>query len=81
LSKLVIRCNRHITTDNALRARVRLLKGVARQRQNPYGGLNIGILEIETPTPGADPRLRFLLYSHRGETPVCVYRSQQLAPQ
>ena len=61
LSKLVIRCKRHITTDNALRAQVRLLKGVAKQQQNPYWGLNLGVLEIETPTPDADPQLRFLL--------------------
>jgi alkaline phosphatase D len=47
-------------------------------RQNPYGGLNVGILEIETPTPGASPTLRFYLYSHRGEEPVCVYKSPPL---
>jgi alkaline phosphatase D len=81
LSKLVVRCNRRVATDNALRAQVRLLRGVARQRQNPYGGLNVGMLEIETPTPNADPQLRFLLYSHRGESPVCVYRSPLLASQ
>lgn len=76
LSTLLIRFNRHVTTDDGtLRAKVQLLKGMDRQRQNPYGGLNVGILEIETPTPGARPTLRFYLYSHRGEEPVCVYRS------
>jgi alkaline phosphatase D len=52
-----------------------LLKGIAGHRQNPYGGLNIGILELETPTPGTPPALRFFLYSHLGDEPVCVYRS------
>lgn len=76
LSTLLIRLNRHMTTDDGtLRAKVRLLKGSKGQRRNPYGGLNVGILEMETPTPGARPTLRFYLYSHRGEEPVCVYRS------
>jgi alkaline phosphatase D len=77
LSTLIIRLNRHVTTDDGtLRAKVRLLEGVNRQRQNPYGGLNVGILEIETPTPGAHPTLRFYLYSHQEEEPVCVFCSR-----
>ena len=76
LSTLIIRLNREASTaDGALRAKVRLLKGLGRQRRNPYGGLNVGVLEIETPTSGDTPNLRFCLYSHRGEKPVCVYRS------
>jgi alkaline phosphatase D len=76
LSTFIIRLNRHMTTDDgSLRAKVNLLKGVDRTRQNPYGGLNVGILEIDTPTPGAPPQLCFYLYSHRGAEPVCVYRS------
>jgi alkaline phosphatase D len=79
ISTLLIRLNRHVTTeDGALRARVRLLKGVGRQRQNPYGGVNVGILEIETPTPETSPTLRFFLYSHQGEEPICVYQSPPL---
>jgi len=76
LSTFLIRLNRQVTTDDStLRAKVKVLKGVGRQRQNPYGGLNVGILEIETPTSGASPNLCFYLYSHQGEEPVCVYRS------
>jgi alkaline phosphatase D len=76
ISKLLIRLNRHVSTDDgALRGRVRFLKGVAGKRQNPYGGLNVGILELATPTPENSPQLRFFLYSHRGEEPVCVYQS------
>jgi alkaline phosphatase D len=76
LSKGLIHLNRHVATDDGtLRAKVQLLKGIAEHRQNPYGGLNIGILELETPTPGTRPALRFFLYSHLGDEPVCVYRS------
>jgi alkaline phosphatase D len=76
LSKGLIRLNRHVATDDGtLRAKVQLLKGIPGHRQNPYGGLNIGILELETPTPGTRPALRFFLYSHFGDEPVCVYRS------
>ncbi len=76
LSTLIIRLNHEASTaDGALRAKVRLLKGAGRQRRNPYGGLNVGVLEIETPTSGDAPNLRFYLYRHRGEEPVCVYRS------
>jgi alkaline phosphatase D len=78
-SKLLIRLNRQVTTDDGrLRAKVRLPPGVRRQRQNPYGGLNVGILEIETPMPGASPKLRFFLYGHEGDEPVCIYRSLQV---
>jgi hypothetical protein len=79
ISTLLIRLNRQVTTDDGgLRAKVRLLPGVRGQRQNPYGGLNVGILEIETPTPGASPKLRFFLYSHNGDESVCIYRSPQV---
>ena len=79
ISTLLIRLNRQVTTeDGRLRTKVRLLPGVGGQRQNPYGGLNVGILEIETPTPGASPKLRFFLYSHDGDEPVCTYRSPQV---
>jgi alkaline phosphatase D len=77
LSAFLIRLNRHVTTDDGtLRAKVKVLKGVGRHRQNPYGGLNVGILEIETPTSGSRPNLCFYLYSHQGEEPVCVYCSR-----
>lgn len=76
LSTYIIRLNRHVTTDDgSLRAKVKLLKGVSQHRQNPYGGLNVGILEIETLTPGEPPNLCFYLYSHQGDEPVCTYRS------
>jgi alkaline phosphatase D len=79
ISALLIRLNRQTTTDDGrLRAKVRLLPGVRGQRQNPYSGLNVGIIEIETPAPGASPKLRFFLYGHDGDEPVCTYRSPQL---
>lgn len=79
ISGLLIRLNRHVRTDDGtLKARVNLLRGVNWQHQNPYGGLNVGILEIITPAPGARPAFRFFLYGHDGEEPVCKYSSPQV---
>lgn len=75
-STLLIRLNRGVATrDGTLRADVRLLKGIDRYRHNPYGRLNLGIVEIETPATGELPRMRFKLYGHEGDTPRCVYCS------
>lgn len=80
-SKAIIRINRHIRTrDNALQGKVRLLSGKDRKR-NPYGGLNIGLIEIMTPSSGARASLRFSLYGHRGDRPICVYRSPTILPK
>ena len=75
-TKLTIRCNRGLRLDRGLRAKVRLLASNRRQRQNPYGKLNMGLLDIDTPLPGGPSKLRFSLYSHQGEQPICVYRSR-----
>jgi hypothetical protein len=40
------------------------------------GGLNLGLVEVETPAPGAAPTVRFYLYSHRRGTPMCRFRSR-----
>jgi hypothetical protein len=60
--------------DGHICAAVRLLKGVARYRRNPYGRLNLGIIDIETPYAGADSKL----YGHQGDEPICVYRSPEI---
>ena len=78
-SKLLIRSNRRIATlDGRLGAKVELLGGTGGRGQNPYGGLNLGILEIQRERLAAEPQIRFLLYGHQGEKPVCVYRSRLL---
>ncbi|MDX1654390.1 MAG: alkaline phosphatase D family protein [Candidatus Competibacteraceae bacterium] len=78
-SKWLIRMNRRFATwDGKLGAQVELLPGVGRQDKNPYGGLNFGMLEVETPPDGSVPTIRFLLYGHKGDEPVCVYRSPEL---
>lgn len=74
-SKLLIQCNRRIETASGARARVGLLRGEGSAKQNPCIGLNVGLLEIETATPGTAPTLRFLLYRHEGDEPRCVFRS------
>ena len=78
-SKLLIRANRKIVTgDKSLRAAVRLLDGTGRQTKNPYGGLNLGLVEICTPAPGARPKIRLSLFGHKGKKPICIYRSSEI---
>ncbi len=75
-SELVIRMNRRIdTVDRRLRGIVRLERGERRRRRNPTGGLNMGLVEVETPSPGARPTVRFYLYGHRRGKPICRFRS------
>ncbi|ADE15203.1 Phosphodiesterase/alkaline phosphatase D-like protein [Nitrosococcus halophilus Nc 4] len=75
-SKLLIRANRKISINNGLlSAKVNFLKGIKNYRKNPYGGLNLGLIEIKTPQSGVDPEVRFYIYGHQGEEPVCVYCS------
>jgi hypothetical protein len=52
-----------------------LVRGEADAGRNPCGCLNVGIVELTRPTPTTPPTLRFLLYSHDGSQPLCVYRS------
>ncbi len=74
-AQLSIAFTRRVATeDDALAARVRFLHGEPGATQNPYSGLNVGVVELDLP-PGEPARLRFLLYGHRGREPLCVYRS------
>lgn len=80
-SRLLIRMNHRIATDDgSLSAKVQLVQGIKGSQKNPYGGMNLGIIEIETPSPDAVPRLRFLLYGHRGEEPVRAFASDLIVP-
>jgi hypothetical protein len=75
-SKLIIRANRKFqTTDGALRGRFELLSDKD-SGKNPYGGLNIGI--VESSKEYGRTHIRFYLYGHDGKLPVCVYRSRKL---
>jgi alkaline phosphatase D len=76
-SKSLIRLNRRIETgDKTLQAKVALQKGVAGKRLNPCSGLNLGLVEIDTPGPELQPAIRFLMFNHQNDHPVCVYRSE-----
>jgi len=78
-SKLIIRANRRITTDdNRLGASVRFLKGLKGSNTNPFGKLNFGLLEVEKGEPNGDSVIHFLLYGNNGEKPVCVFRSSPI---
>ena len=75
-SALSIRLKRSVSTmDQRVKAGVRLLRGLHPHRRNPFPDLNLGIIEIMTTTEDPSPRIRFLLYGHRGEEPFCAYRS------
>ena len=76
-AKLLMSMNRDLSTqDLSLKGDITFLKGTRRFRQNPYGGMNLGIIEIETTAQDSQPRLRYSLYGHHRERPVCVYRSE-----
>ncbi|MFO7963115.1 MAG: alkaline phosphatase D family protein [Desulfobacterales bacterium] len=76
-SKLLIRANQHIeTTDRSLEARMDLLKGLPRKRQNPCGNLNMGIVEVDRGTN--NPRVRFFLYNQRRGQPIRAFQSHWL---
>jgi hypothetical protein len=78
-ARLSILLKRRIATqDNQVCAAVRSLRGVNGYTRNSYGGLNLGIIEVETPAPRAAPQMRLLLYGHDGDEPICVYRSPVL---
>jgi alkaline phosphatase D len=78
-ARLSIRYTRRLVAQNpAINASVHFLPGVDGHTRNPYSGLNLGLIEVETPAPGATPQMRFLLYSHDGDEPRCVYRSALL---
>ena len=77
-AKLLIGLNRKVATlDGELHAKVKLVKG-EQGGKNPYGRLNMGVIEVETPAPEAAAKLRFYLYGHDEGEPVCVYRSPLL---
>jgi alkaline phosphatase D len=76
---LSIRYTRRVVTqDPDACAAVHFLRGSRGANRNPYGGLNLGIIDIETPATGGKPQVRFLLYGHQGDEPTCVYRSPPL---
>ncbi|HKJ66009.1 MAG TPA: hypothetical protein VJ969_11440, partial [Desulfopila sp.] len=81
-SKVLIKANRNVMTRRKqLEADVRLIQGVEGFRQNPYGGRNIGMVEVHTPSAGAEPTITFLFYGQKGnedDEPVCVYQSPPL---
>ena len=77
-AELSIRLNSQFATvDHQLLADLRLLPGRG-ATHNPYRTLNVGLVEIETPSPGATPSIRYLIYGHSGQEPKCVFRSDPL---
>lgn len=78
-SKTIIRLNRKISTRKRdLQARVKPLKGSGRSMRNPFGGLNFGLVEIETLSGREKPFLRVMFYGHEKGEPVLRYDSGKL---
>ncbi len=78
-SKALIRMNRYAgTSDGSIGAAVRLVRPERQgnRHKNPYAKLNVGIIDVETPSPGEEPKLQFFLYGHQGDEPVCEYCSE-----
>jgi hypothetical protein len=77
-SKLLIRANRKFARqDGKLRGDFRLLEADG-PGENPYTGMNVGIIELSKESTSSKTRIRCYLYGHDGEEPVCVYRSPAL---
>lgn len=72
-SKLSIRWKRRLFMDGTEAAGIRLLPGIPGHRHNPYGKLNLGIVECRHFDDAT--HMRFKLYGHSGSSPVCVYQS------
>jgi alkaline phosphatase D len=81
VSSLIIRANRRFVTDDGPQADLDLLRGEREAHANPCGGLNVGIVEMTRAAVDDPPTLRFLLYSHRGDRPLCRYRSPPITGQ
>ena len=75
-SKMLIRMNHRISTmDGEAAGQVRLLRGTGIHRANPYSGLNLGLVEVHRKRETGETKLRFFLYGHNGDHPLCAYRS------
>jgi alkaline phosphatase D len=75
-SKAIIRMNKEIATQGkGLKARVSPLKGINKDMKNPFGKLNMGLVEIETPRDGGPPGLRIMFYGHEGGNPALRFDS------
>jgi alkaline phosphatase D len=75
LSSLIMRAKRKVTAPDSPNLYVRLLRGDGPARDNPCGRLNFGIVEFERRSGEAATSMRFYLYTHDGDEPLCQYRS------
>ncbi len=72
-SELLIRMNRKFATeDRKLEGSFQLLPGSGDLRCNPFGELNMGLVEID------HAELRYSLFGHRAGAPRRVFRSHPI---
>jgi alkaline phosphatase D len=78
-SKAIIRMNNSLSTaDGSVAADVELVKGSGKPSKNPFGGLNMGLVEVERSQGDAPARIRFVIYGHEGTEPKLQYASDWL---
>ncbi len=74
-SRLSILAKRTVHLDGRqVKGRVRVMPGEPGFDRNPFTGLNLGLLEFRRRQDGTF-EIRSLVYGHRGEAPVCMFRS------
>ncbi len=79
-SGLLIRMNRMFEGGQKnVSGSFRLLPGTAGFRQNPFGRLNMGLIEIDNSISRSKPSLSYSLYGHRDGEPIRVFRSREIA--
>jgi alkaline phosphatase D len=78
-SELLVRMNRRFEAKHKnVSGSFRLLPGTPGFRQNPFGRLNMGLIDIDCSISRSRPRLGYSLFGHRGEEPIRVFRSPEI---
>lgn len=78
-SGLLVRMNRRFEARHeSVSGSFRLLPGAPGFRQNPFGRLNMGLIEIDNSNSPTQPSICYSLFGHRGEEPIRVFRSPEI---
>ncbi len=73
-----VRLTRSVDAGHGLVGRIELLRGVGEATSNPYGKLNLGMVEVDTTDAARPARVRFYLYGESDGKPRCVFRTPEL---
>lgn len=56
--------------------KIELVDGVRGRNRNPYGDLNLGVVELRRQRDDAPPELKFELFGHDDGEPVKVFECE-----